>query len=243
MPDDGYKYELQAGWLVSEPLPGFRHGRVMFRVGEMLVGPVRANCLGVVLGGDSGFILARKPDTVRGPDVAFVSNERFAQSGDTVKAFSGAPDLADRGPFAEQHACGHPRESCRLPRRRCSLRLGRRSGSANGRGVRVAALAAVVRRGRGSRGRRRHPGIPRARRRDLRALGDTFLSRPPLPAAPASGRPEASQAAIPPAISETSVEPVALKKARRDRRAVASRTVKQAGDGPSAACRAPRPDG
>jgi Uma2 family endonuclease len=48
----------------------------------------------VVFAGDSGFILARKPDTVRGPDVAFVSKERFEQSRDTVKAFAGAPDLA-----------------------------------------------------------------------------------------------------------------------------------------------------
>jgi Uma2 family endonuclease len=38
--------------------------------------------------------LARKPDTVRGPDVAFVSQARFEQQGDTVRAFSGAPDLA-----------------------------------------------------------------------------------------------------------------------------------------------------
>ena len=39
-------------------------------------------------------MLARKPDTVRGPDVAFVSRERFERNADTVKAFAGAPDLA-----------------------------------------------------------------------------------------------------------------------------------------------------
>jgi Uma2 family endonuclease len=38
--------------------------------------------------------LARKPDTVRGPDVAFVSRVRFERRGDTGKAFVGAPDLA-----------------------------------------------------------------------------------------------------------------------------------------------------
>ena len=94
MPDDGYKYELQAGMLVSEPLPGFRHGRVIARVTELLSEYVRQHRLGVVISGDSGFILARKPDTVRGPDVAFVAKARFEQSGDTVRAFSGAPDLA-----------------------------------------------------------------------------------------------------------------------------------------------------
>lgn len=94
MPDDGYKYELEAGMLVSEPLPGFRHGRVMMRMGELLSAHVRKRQLGVVIVGDSGFILARRPDTVRGPDVAFVSQARFEESGDTIRAFSGAPDLA-----------------------------------------------------------------------------------------------------------------------------------------------------
>jgi Uma2 family endonuclease len=94
MPDDGFQYELQAGMLVSEPLPGGRHGRVMAAVAEVLRSHVRTHRLGVVFAGDSGFVLARKPDTVRGPDVAFVSRERFEQSGDTARAFTGAPDLA-----------------------------------------------------------------------------------------------------------------------------------------------------
>jgi Uma2 family endonuclease len=94
MPDDGYSHELQAGLLVSEPRPGFRHGRIVATITELLVTYVRPRRLGVVLAGDSGFILARTPDTVRGPDVAFVTHDRFERSGDTVKAFTGAPDLA-----------------------------------------------------------------------------------------------------------------------------------------------------
>ena len=94
MPDDGLKYELQAGMLVSEPLPGGRHGWVTAVVAELLRAHVRKHRLGVVFAGDSGFILAREPDTVRGPDVAFVSKERFEKSSDRVRAFAGAPDLA-----------------------------------------------------------------------------------------------------------------------------------------------------
>jgi Uma2 family endonuclease len=94
MPDDGFSYELQAGLLVSEPLPGGRHGSVTAAVAGILRAHVREHRLGVVFAGDSGFVLARKPDTVRGPDVAFVSRERFERSGDAVKAFAGAPDLA-----------------------------------------------------------------------------------------------------------------------------------------------------
>jgi Uma2 family endonuclease len=94
MPDDGLKYELQAGMLVSEPAPGFRHGHVVAAIAELLRAHVKKHRLGVVLAGDSGFILARKPDTVRAPDVAFVSKKRFERSGDTVKAFAESPDLA-----------------------------------------------------------------------------------------------------------------------------------------------------
>lgn len=94
MPDEEWKYELQAGVLLSEPLPGTRHGRVAMRIGELLAVHVRRHRLGVVIGNDSGFVLARSPDTVRGPDVSFVSRERFEKVGDTIRAFPGASDLA-----------------------------------------------------------------------------------------------------------------------------------------------------
>lgn len=94
MPDDGSKHELQAGVLVSEPLPGTRHGRVAAAVVELLRAHVRRHRLGVVIGNDSGFVLSRSPDTVRGPDVSFLSRERFERAGESIRAFPGAPDLA-----------------------------------------------------------------------------------------------------------------------------------------------------
>ena len=94
MEDDGLKHELQAGILVSEPLPGFRHGRVALKTGALLLAHASRRDLGVVLSNDSGFVLARRPDTVRGPDVAFISHERLAAVDDPVGAFPGAPDLA-----------------------------------------------------------------------------------------------------------------------------------------------------
>jgi Uma2 family endonuclease len=39
-------------------------------------------------------VLARSPDTVRGPDVAFVSRERCDPVGAVPTAFPGPPDLA-----------------------------------------------------------------------------------------------------------------------------------------------------
>jgi len=94
IPDDNLKHELQAGVLVSEPLPGFRHGRVAVRIGRLLDAYVQGRGIGAVVGCDTGFVLARDPDTVRGPDVAFVAKERMASIADEARAFEGAPDFA-----------------------------------------------------------------------------------------------------------------------------------------------------
>jgi Uma2 family endonuclease len=94
MPDDGWKYEIQAGILVSEPLPGTRHGWIAAHITAILHAHVRSRRLGLVLSNDSGFILSRSPDTVRGPDVSFVSRSRLEAMKDPMRAFPGAPDLA-----------------------------------------------------------------------------------------------------------------------------------------------------
>ena len=94
MPDDGCHHELVGGFLTSEPLPGGRHGRVAARIAARLDIHAHACRLGVVLACDTGFILHRSPDTVRGPDVAFVNRERYEVLEDETKAIPGPPDLA-----------------------------------------------------------------------------------------------------------------------------------------------------
>ena len=94
LPDDEGKHELQAGLLVSEPLPGSEHGRVAAAVTDELRTHVRMHRFGVVFTCDTGFVLARSPDTVRGPDVSFVTRERFEKVGTSATAFPEAPDLA-----------------------------------------------------------------------------------------------------------------------------------------------------
>ena len=49
--DDGVNYELQAGMLVSEPLPGGRHGSVTAAVAAILRAYVKKHRLGVVFAG------------------------------------------------------------------------------------------------------------------------------------------------------------------------------------------------
>ena len=92
LPDDERRHELEEGWLVSEPLPSLRHDQVRRTLERILEAHVARHRLGEVFG-EAGFVLARNPDTVRGPDLSFVTRERLAGI-DYLRFFEGAPDLA-----------------------------------------------------------------------------------------------------------------------------------------------------
>ncbi len=94
LPDDGMRHELVRGELRTMPPGGFEHGEYTSDLDTSLKQHVRANRLGRVVTGDPGFKLTEDPDTVRAPDVAFVSNERLAGLGRVRGYFPGAPDLA-----------------------------------------------------------------------------------------------------------------------------------------------------
>ena len=55
---------------------------------------VKAHDLGIVYAAETGFRLATDPDTVRAPDVAFVSRERVEAVGEVEGYWPEAPDLA-----------------------------------------------------------------------------------------------------------------------------------------------------
>lgn len=69
--------ELVRGVLVVREPAGFRHGVVSATLTKLLAHHVDSNRLGLVLAAETGFKLATDPDTVRAPDVAFVSRARL----------------------------------------------------------------------------------------------------------------------------------------------------------------------
>jgi len=93
LPDTDSREELVAGAIVREPPAGFGHGTVEVRIAFLLEEWVRAGGLGRVVT-EAGFVLARDPDTVRSPDVAFVAAERVEEGTAHGPYFEGAPDLA-----------------------------------------------------------------------------------------------------------------------------------------------------
>ena len=92
MPDDGYQYELVKGELTEKmPPPGDGHGDVSGRFAIAIGRYSEDNDYGVIRD-NAGFQLESDPDTVRAPDVAWISPGR-------VEGFSPGyrfmvPDLA-----------------------------------------------------------------------------------------------------------------------------------------------------
>lgn len=70
------RYELVRGLPVEVAMPGARHGVVANWMGYHLTQFVVANKLRRVMTNDTFVVLRRDPDTVRGPDVCFVSYAR-----------------------------------------------------------------------------------------------------------------------------------------------------------------------
>jgi Uma2 family endonuclease len=90
---DPKRYELVRGVpRVSEP-PGGVHGRLAVKLGGRLDEHVTRLGLGTVLV-EAGYVLERGPDTVRGPDVSFVSTARLPPDRIPEQFISGPPDLA-----------------------------------------------------------------------------------------------------------------------------------------------------
>lgn len=94
MPDDGFRYELVKGELRKMSPAGQKHGRIAMRVATPLDNHVSANNLGTVYAAETGFLLSSNPDTVRAPDVAFISQEKLDKVGEVEGYWPGAPDLA-----------------------------------------------------------------------------------------------------------------------------------------------------
>lgn len=93
LPDSPYRHELVKGELITMPLPGEEHGAVIVNIAVPLALYVKRNDLGVVYGADTGFQIERNPDTVLGPDVAFVRKARVKETGISKGYRFGAPDL------------------------------------------------------------------------------------------------------------------------------------------------------
>lgn len=89
----GKRLELVRGILAVREPPGMRHGRVAMNLAHALADHVRRRGLGQVYAAETGFHLARNPDTVRASDIAFVAAGRLPDP-EPAGFAELAPDLA-----------------------------------------------------------------------------------------------------------------------------------------------------
>jgi len=61
--------ELVRGEIRNMSPTGFDHGAIVVNLSASLAAHIKLHKLGVVVGGETGFVLARNPDTVHGVDV------------------------------------------------------------------------------------------------------------------------------------------------------------------------------
>ncbi|MHC4512813.1 MAG: Uma2 family endonuclease [Planctomycetota bacterium] len=117
--EDG-RFELLHGELHRMTPPSIPHGDIAARIAARLVVHAQRHDLGRVFV-ESGFLLDRDPDHVRGPDVAFVGKERIPAEGLPRKFWPGPPDLCfevvspgDTYAYVQEKACGWIRYGARM---------------------------------------------------------------------------------------------------------------------------------
>ncbi len=94
LPDPDLPHELLRGVLRRVMPAAWSHGLVVGRLFVALGRHVQALGLGELFSEATGFLLARRPDTVLCPDIAFVAAERLAAVGLGGPFPELAPDLA-----------------------------------------------------------------------------------------------------------------------------------------------------
>ena len=94
MPEDGNRYELHRGELVSTPMSSYESSDIAMGIGSLLRAFAHSQGLGRVAGADGAFILARDPYTVRIPDASFVRMDRLPPPEQRRRFLELAPDLA-----------------------------------------------------------------------------------------------------------------------------------------------------
>ena len=89
----GVRGELLRGVLIEKMPSGEEHGELAMYIGTLINVFARPKGLGRVIGSDSGVILERNPDTVREPDVAFISYRKRPRGVRNTRYTQAIPEL------------------------------------------------------------------------------------------------------------------------------------------------------
>ena len=89
----GVRGELIRGELHETMSTGINHGRTVIKASVQLGNFIMPRELGTLVGSDTGIWLERDPDTVREPDIAYISAEKIPLDADIPGYSEVVPDL------------------------------------------------------------------------------------------------------------------------------------------------------
>jgi len=92
-PSEGLRLELIRGEIRAMPPAFADHGDTVGALHVILGAYIRAQRLGKIYGAETGFLLARNPDTVRAPDIAFIQTVRLTPEASAPNWNPVVPDL------------------------------------------------------------------------------------------------------------------------------------------------------
>jgi Uma2 family endonuclease len=78
-PPDGSQQELVRGEIITIPPPGGLHGATCSKTDRKLGAYIDSGPGGVLVCNDTGFITERAPDSVRGPDISYWTEDRLKE--------------------------------------------------------------------------------------------------------------------------------------------------------------------
>lgn len=93
LPLDGWRAELIRGEIVTMPAAFTDHGETAMNLAFIVTGYVKAHKLGKTFAAETGFLIARNPDTVRAPDFAFIQASRATAAASAPSWGQVIPDL------------------------------------------------------------------------------------------------------------------------------------------------------
>jgi len=93
LPNDGMRLELVRGEIVAMAPTFGDHGSTAMQLSILLGHHVMTHKLGKLYAAETGFLLARNPDTVRAPDLAFIQASRLTPETGSPNWVPVIPDL------------------------------------------------------------------------------------------------------------------------------------------------------
>ena len=129
---EGVRGELIQGVLYETMPAGMEHGEIVMNLGILLGGFIKPRRLGRLTGSDAGVWLERDPDTVREPDIAYISAARLPPGRESPGLCRGGSRPGGGDCLSQRWSAGGQRQGTDVAAVRRALGVGGAAGYIHG---------------------------------------------------------------------------------------------------------------